>query len=278
MCCLFGSRKVPACIVGTLSLLSLIAAGLMIYFSVKLNNSDLMDALGDIEDVKKFDMDNIRKLVFYGLLLFAIVVVIAAFMGLCVAWCKNRCLTVCYGCILLPTWIFVIVVGAVAVFFSQAGPEKIKDECLKVMAEVDARMNSGSSSSSGSIDLGGITGDPCDSAYNSEVEITLDIYEALKVDDNMCSSNCPCLPTKATDWTGVAKPANRCREWNFAGTLESYSECLVTPPATASPQFRAFADKLTDRSEWKTITDILKFFEDTYECAGVCDPALFPIT
>ena len=56
-----------------------------------------------------------------------------------------------------------------------------------------------------------------------------------------------------------------------AGTV-SYTNTSTTEPP------RAFADKLTDRSEWKTITDILKFFEDTYECAGVCDPALFPIT
>ena len=56
MCC--PNRKVPAFIVLFLSALGIIAGIIMIYFSVKINNSEILDKLQNVEEIKKnFDME-----------------------------------------------------------------------------------------------------------------------------------------------------------------------------------------------------------------------------
>lgn len=51
MCC-FKSRKTPACIVFVLSFLAVVAGIAMIYFAVKLNSSEFMDKISEVEDLK----------------------------------------------------------------------------------------------------------------------------------------------------------------------------------------------------------------------------------
>jgi len=140
MCCLFTSRKTPACIVFFLSFLALIAGVMMIYFSFKLNTSEFMEKIVEFDNVKEFDLDNIRKLIFYSLLIFSLVAIVAAVMGMCACKIKNRCYTVCYGCVLMPTWIIIFVVGIVAVYFSIVGKEVLTDECVKAIDKMNKKI------------------------------------------------------------------------------------------------------------------------------------------
>jgi len=57
--------------------------------------------------------------------------------------------------------------------------------------------------------------------------------------------------------------------------MTTYSECLDVPGPNASIAFLAFADGLKKRNEYSTIKDLLEFFETNYNCAGVCEKALF---
>ena len=128
MCC--PNRKVPAYIVLFLSALGIIAGIVMIYFSVKINNSEILDELQNVEEIKKnFDMESIRKYVFLGLLLFALVVLVASVMGILACKINHRCYTMCFGIILLPTWIVIFIVGAVASIAANTGPEVFTEQC-----------------------------------------------------------------------------------------------------------------------------------------------------
>jgi len=119
--CGFGKRKLPACIVLILSFFALVAGCLMVFFSFQLNGSEFMDKFGELEDVKELNFDSMRNLIFYCLIIFSFVAIVAACMGCGAYKIKNRCYTVCYGCVLLPTWIVIFVVGIIAVGLSQTG-------------------------------------------------------------------------------------------------------------------------------------------------------------
>ena len=67
----------------------------------------------------------------------------------------------------------------------------------------------------------------------------------------------------------------RCRDFNWNGYIETYKECLESPPAVASQEFKDFAAAITAKPAWATVTDLIEFFESKYSCAGVCKPALF---
>ena len=154
MCCFFKSRKTPACIVFVLSFLGVVAGVAMIFFAIKLNNSEFMDKISQVEDLKaQIDFENTRKMVFYGLIIFAFVAIFAACMGMVACKIKNRCYTICYGVILMPTWIVVLLVGCVAVYASTEGKDRIMEECVKVIQ----KLNDGTTA----------TADPCNQAYDS---------------------------------------------------------------------------------------------------------------
>ena len=212
MCCFFKSRKTPACIVFVLSFLGVVAGIAMIFFAIKLNGSEFMDKISKVEDLNaEIDFENTRKLVFYGLIIFALVAIISACMGMVACRIKNRCYTICYGTILLPTWIIIILVGSVAVYASTEGKDKIMEECYKVIQKLNEAQGGSSSSSSSS------SGD-CNKTYETNIQVNLEVYEAMYINDEMCSDNCPCKEniTKKKDWFDLNKDdVKRCKDWNF---------------------------------------------------------------
>ena len=93
----------------------------------------------------------------------------------------------------------------------------------------------------------------------------------------MCSVNCPCKPvSQKTEWTNLDRTdLNRCRDWDFTGTITTYKECLKTPGLNAKIRFQGFADGLVNEDSWESLADFIEYFEIQLECAGVCKPALF---
>lgn len=176
-----------------------------------------------MEDLNaEIDFENTRKLVFYGLIIFALVAIIAACMGMVACKIKNRCYTICYGTILLPTWIIIILVGSVAVYASTEGKDKIMEECYKVIQKLNEAQGGSSSSSSSS------SGD-CNKTYETNIQVNLEVYEAMYINDEMCSENCPCKSNiaKKEDWKKLERDdIKRCKPWNFNGSLETYEQCL----------------------------------------------------
>lgn len=206
-----------------------------------------MDKLGELEDIDKdIDFDNVRTAVFICLILFALIAIIASCMGLLACKIKNRCFTICYGCLLLPIWIAVIVVGSVAVYVATEGKDKIQDECVKVIQKLDDGINSIQSTGTASVPTSGVV--TCDEDYNSDIKFTLDVYETMKIGDNMCSENCPCQQVATrNEWEQLDKEEfGRCRDFKWSGSFTTYKQCIEETAAlpTAATNFQRFAKEL----------------------------------
>jgi hypothetical protein len=139
----FSSRKTPACIVGILSILAIVAGVLMIVFAAKLRNSEFLDKVQDIDEVEsQVDIKAYRNAVFIVLLLFSLIAIVAAVMGIGSCKIKHRCYTCCYGILLLPTWITVFTMGAISVYLSYAAEDAIEDECAKYLSKFELGLDS----------------------------------------------------------------------------------------------------------------------------------------
>lgn len=286
-CCPFKERQTPALIVLVLSIMAAVTGILMIYFSVALNGAEFLDKLQEMEDIKETSFAMTRGVVASSVLTLGLIAICAAIMGAGICKVKSRNFIICYRVVLLSIWIIFLTLGSVAIWFSVAGKDLLMDECVTLIDNLSAKANSGSSNSMADaigggfgFDFGSIigiaTGDKCNSAYTSSISINLAVYEAILIDSEMCSSNCPCKATMASEWTSINRSMiGRCREWDFTGNIDNYQDCLVSPPGGSSIPFQVFANEVTKLDQWPMLVDLVSFFEDRYDCAGVCSPALF---
>lgn len=110
----------------------------------------------------------------------------------------------------------------------------------------------------------------------------------------MCSPQCPCYDADdaslAKAWSEVKDVATVHERdlvkypWNFSGGKDgykTYKACIddadrVTDTKNAQDvAFATFAKSFREQSDYNTISDWIAFFEDDYECAGICEPSLF---
>ena len=181
MCC-WRSRRIPAAIVGSLSVAALIVGCVMIYFSVKFNSDEFIPAFKDIDEIKRVvDLGQIKTLVFLGLLIFSIIVLVIAIMGILMFKIKNRCYAICFGIILLPIWIVIFAVASAAMFANNMTADVLDSVCAEVIREVR--------SADKNVGLCG--------AYSSKLNLNFEVYEAILINNEMCSANCPCAPDAA---------------------------------------------------------------------------------
>ena len=115
----------------------------------------------------------------------------------------------------------------------------------------------------------------------------------------MCSRNCPCKASdKSNQWKAIKEEDlisfERKRDFVFTDiasvqTYDSYDACIagVTDPSDianrkagnlATPQFYQFAKEFREQNDFDKIKDWIAFFENEFDCAGICKPALFSWT
>ena len=169
MCC--PSRKWPLNIIFLMSIGGVICAIVMIVMAFLLVDSEVLKQLE--EDPSLSDIEDGKQIVFIALLIFALVTLFVSACGMVIKCCDKPCLTCTYGIVLLPTWIVVIAFGGLAVYLTQASKDEIQDQCNDLAAEV-------------SYDV---------SAEGYSVAISLNIYEDILINQEMCSDNCPCANT-----------------------------------------------------------------------------------
>ena len=58
-------------------------------------------------------------------------------------------------------------------------------------------------------------------------------------------------------------------------TFETYQACINSYDETATTAFGQWASKLNSQSNFDEIMEWITFFEDEFDCAGVCTPAKF---
>ena len=288
----FSSRKTPACIVGFLSILGIVAGILMIYFAAKLRNSEFLDKVQEIDEVEsQVDIKAYRDIVFIVLLLFSLVAIVAAVMGIGSCKIKNRCYTCCYGILLLPTWITVMTMGGISVFLSYAAEDAVQEQCESYVSKFEVGIDGLSDklnelkdaedkAKAAGVNDNPLFADKCAKNYDSDIPLSIEIYDKLLINQEMCSINCPCKPiSKRNQWTDMSQEElekiDRCRDWDFSGTITTYKECLVTPGPNAKVRFQGFAEGIVDSDSWDSLADFIEFFEIQLDCAGVCKPAIF---
>lgn len=71
--------------------------------------------------------------------------------------------------------------------------------------------------------------------YDENIKFNLEVYESMKIDQEMCSINCPCIPNEnSSDWTDISTASiGRCRDWNFGGQIKTYKQCIEEAAAAA---------------------------------------------
>ena len=139
-CCFDIKRKLATGAIGCLAILVGISGIAMMICAFLLTNSEFMDK---IIKAKAFeDVEDARNFVFYGLVIFAAVTIAIAFCGCCFKWCRNRCFAIAYGTILLPVWLFVVIVGGIAAGASVASGDTVEDTCKDIAKKLSFNVDS----------------------------------------------------------------------------------------------------------------------------------------
>lgn len=140
MCCCNLKRKLAVGSIACLSILAGIAGILMIIFSFILTNSEFITKIGKAKAFE--DVEDSRKVIFYGLVIFAVFTIFIALCGCCFRWCRNKCFAVIYGTLLLPVWLFVVIVGGLAAGASVASGETVEDQCENIASQFSVNVGS----------------------------------------------------------------------------------------------------------------------------------------
>ena len=234
MCC-FKKRKTPAKVIFVLAGIASVMAICMIAFAFLLTNNDVLKNMEKEDD----DLKDARQLLFLVLLCFALAIIAVAALSFFLRCISNRCYVMTYGCILLPSWIIVVIFGAIATAISIAAEDTIQDECIKALAEAELSTDS------------------------STLTYSLNIYETLKIDEYMCTDFCPCKTSdkdsqfsgkrtfEGVTYTRGPFEYTYYNKDNFAGNFTNYVECLKNPTVgvaeTQGTVFEPFADELTSQ-------------------------------
>ena len=133
----FSDRKKPMCCIMIMSGLAVVCGLVMIAFAFIFTNQDVLKQM-EKEDDK---IEEGRKLVFIGLVIFSLLTIVAATMGFCAKCCKSWFFNICFGTLLLPVWIVVIVIGAAALFVSVAAEDRVEDECKKLLEKASDELD-----------------------------------------------------------------------------------------------------------------------------------------
>ena len=163
----FEERKIPAAIVGILSVILFILAVVMILLSIKFNNSGLSTDLGSMGDY--------TNVAFYILLTASIVALMSAICGCLSCKIKHRCITVCFGLTLLPAALAIVIFGVLLTGVSNTDEAKIKEFCVSNQEEFDSTK----------------TSDKFLAELRGTIE-EVDYKIGSQVSSVMCSNLCPC--------------------------------------------------------------------------------------
>ena len=126
----FDERKIPAAIVGVLSVIALILAIVMVFLSVRFNNSGLSTDLGSMGDYANF--------AFIFLISASILALLASICGIITCKVKNRCVAVCFGCSLLPAAVVITIFGVILGTISHTSDEDLESFCMEDYSEFEA--------------------------------------------------------------------------------------------------------------------------------------------
>ena len=260
----------------------------------------------------KYDVRTYLFIVLFGL---AVFIVLFSCFGMLFKWMRNRCCTVLYGTCLLPLWVATVAIGGGAVFISYTAADEFEGECenvTSVLNSIDtlplftsispASITGAEDNAAGGVDAAAEVADDGttevsfgaeEGTFIDNVRINLNLFKDIQTDKHMCSRDCPCSTEGVTtsDWLDIdaetlLEKYDRKLEFQFGPlegddyTVTSYQECIETIGSNyyATQEFRDFATGWSRSDGYNEEVEYMKFFEDEYECSGICKDALFAFT
>jgi len=248
----------------------------MIVIAILTTSNETVDKIS--QDVTEIESG--KDLFFVGTLIFGLLAIIASCLAIGLRCChKKKIYRCCVGIFLIPVFLILIAVGGGAVYLSNASEEQIEEQCIKLAAETAQTIETEAPSDPAAQAAGYSFGD---------IEVSLEIYKSIRIDEFMCSQECPCPVTaKSTEWTGLTSTelalSNRSanvftfQDSSVGQTFETYKACIEseTGSPSQSEYFKAFAKAFRDQGNFSDVMEFIEFFESEYQCAGICTEALF---
>ena len=117
----FAERKIPAAVVGVLSIITLLLSLAMIFLAIRFNNDGVSTDFGEMSDYANF--------AFIALLAAAVLALVFSICGIVLCKLKNRCVTLCFGMTVLPIAISIVVFGSILTGISHTEVEDLKSFC-----------------------------------------------------------------------------------------------------------------------------------------------------
>lgn len=155
-------------------------------------------------------MEKGRKLLFMILLVISIIAIVIAALGFCFKCLKNRCFVCTYGLILIPTWLVYMIFGGIGIGLSTVSKDAVESACTDLSDQLDDlsnRLSSNIGDIQGGSDFAASVLGECGDSSIGEVKISVEIYDAIKIDNYMCSDVCPCKDVgNKNDWINSPNP------------------------------------------------------------------------
>ena len=80
------------------------------------------------------------------------------------------------------------------------------------------------------------------------------------------------------DWSlFTANPVRTSIVTDPTSAVATYKDCIANAaaPASAADEFKTFAKSFRTQTDYQGLVDWIDWFEDTYDCAGICKVAAF---
>jgi len=190
----FEERKRAVSLVAGCSGLAVIAALVMIIFSVLFRNKEIWEA-----GVGPKEATDVRDMAFGFLLVCSILALLLGLLGVSTLWIKNRCCNICLSILLFPTWVIIVIFGVVLTMASGVSTDLAKELCdgVKVAETQLAEEAANGGDNADDTNMGG------DSSNNEAVQEALDFLSTDVIDTYMCSEYCPCVAVANNPWLKI---------------------------------------------------------------------------
>jgi hypothetical protein len=174
--CCYESLKVARRWVCLFAFLSCLSAGGIVYFALEMDKATVLEKIEDeVEYVNYMNEYDVRQYLFHGLMTLAVFVAIFSCFGMTFKWMRNRPCIMFWGTLLLPLWLLTMGVGLAAIFISFTAADEFEKECDALVA--------GRKDGSRKVVF---------TEEGDNLELNLNIYKDIEIDQWMCSVSCPC--------------------------------------------------------------------------------------
>ena len=133
--CIPENRRTGRRIVCGFGLLTFLSAGALIYFSLMFRDQETINKvelyITHMNNLNKYDL---RRYLFTSLMTMSGFTILAGLFAMIFKWMRNKCCTVIFGCLMLPLWLYVLVLGLITLYVAIITEDAFVEECDNLLA------------------------------------------------------------------------------------------------------------------------------------------------